>query len=74
VSALSAAPVSAIVLIGHGKGKANEMLRLTQYWERKHPDVARKVVGAIASDLEVLSPDQILSLVRGWFEEYREFI
>jgi hypothetical protein len=67
-------PASAIVLIGHGKGKANEMLRLTQYWERKHPDIAQKVVGAIDSDLEALSPDQILSLVRDWFEEYHEFI
>ena len=63
-----------IVLVGHGKGKANEMLKITQYWERKHPDVARKVVGAIDSDLEALSKDQVLALVRDWFEQYHEFL
>jgi len=64
---------TSIVLIGHGKSKANEMLHLTQYWERKHPEIARKVVGAIDSDLEALSQDQILSLLREWFEQYKEF-
>ena len=65
---------SSILLIGHGRGKANEMLHLTQYWERRHPDVAERVVGAIDSDLEALSEHQILALVREWFEEHREFL
>jgi len=59
-------PASAIVLVGHGKGKANEMLHLTQYWERKHPDIATKVVGAIDSDVESLTANEILALVREW--------
>jgi hypothetical protein len=63
-----------ILLVGHGKGKANEMLNLTQYWERKRPDIALKVVGAIDSDLESLTQDQVLALVRDWFEQNREFI
>lgn len=67
------AGASQIVLVGHGRGKADEMLRLTQYWERKHPDVAQKVVGAIDSDLEALTDNQILALVRDWFEQYHEF-
>ena len=64
----------AILLVGHGKGKANEMLNLAQYWERKRPDIAHKVVGAIDSDLESLTRDQVLALVRDWFEQNREFI
>ncbi len=64
---------STIVLIGHGKSKANEMLHLTQYWERKHPELAQKVLGALDSDLEALTQAQILSLVRDWYEEYKEF-
>ncbi len=68
------ASASSILLIGHGKGKANEMLRLTQYWERHHPDVAAKVVGAIDSDLEALTENQVLALARDWFDEYHEFI
>ena len=65
---------SHIVLIGHGKGKANEVLRFTQYLERKNPALAHKVVGAIDSDLEALSQDQVLALVRDWFDQYQEFI
>jgi len=61
-------------LVGHGKGNANEMLNLAQYWERKRPDVAHKVVGAIDSDPESLAQDQVLALVRDWFEQNREFI
>ncbi len=61
-------PATAIVLIGHGKGKANEMLHLTQYWERKHPDVAARVIGAIDSDLESLTENEILALVREYLE------
>ena len=60
--------------IGHGKGKANEMLNLEQFWERKRSDIAHKVVGAIDSDLESLTQDQVLALVRDWFEQNREFI
>jgi hypothetical protein len=52
------APASAIVLIGHGRGKANEMLHLTQYWDRKHPTVAEKVVGAIAGPLRLSRGDR----------------
>lgn len=63
-----------IVLVGHGKGKANEMLLLVQYLERKHPDVATKVVAAIESDVESLTENQVLALVRDWFDEYHEFI
>jgi hypothetical protein len=63
-----------ILLVGHGRGKANEMLKLIQYWERKHPEVARKVVGAVDSDLESLSDNEILALVHHWYEEHREFI
>jgi hypothetical protein len=61
-------------LVGHGKGTANEVLNLAQYWERKRPDIAHKVVRAIDSDPESLTQDQVLALVRDWFEQNREFI
>ncbi|MGA7836049.1 MAG: hypothetical protein WCA31_12645 [Acidimicrobiales bacterium] len=63
------ADASGIVLVGHGKGKANEMLRLAQYWERKHPDIGAKVNGAIDSNLDALSESQVLALVREWLDE-----
>ncbi len=63
------ADASAIVLVGHGKGKANEMLHLAQYWERRHPAIGAKVVGAIDSDLDALSQHEVLALVRDWLDE-----
>jgi len=63
-----------ILLVGHGHGKANEMLQLIQYWERKHPEVAHKVVGAVDSNLEALSDNEILALAREWYEENGDFI
>jgi len=68
------APSARILLVGHGRGKANEMLKLIQYWERKHPEVAQKVVGAVDSNLESLTDNEILALAREWYEEHREFI
>lgn len=62
-----------ILVIGHGKGKASHMLRLVQYWERKHPLIARKVVGSIDSDLPAMSENQILAASREWFDHFHEF-
>ena len=50
------------------------MLGLTQFLERKHPTTARKVIGAVDSDIEALTSNQILALVREWFARYRDFI
>ena len=55
-----------ILLIGHGKGKANSMLNLIQYLERKHSDLARRVVDSLDTDLENLSEGEILALAREW--------
>ncbi|MBW4030807.1 MAG: hypothetical protein HIU57_09100 [Acidobacteria bacterium] len=68
------APSTHILLVGHGRGKANAMLRLIQYWERKHPEVAHKVVGAVDSNLEALSDNEVLALAHEWYETNRDFI
>lgn len=72
--ATSIAPASEILLVGHGKGKADAMLELTQYLERKHPSIARNVVAAIDADVEALSANQVLALARDWFDRYHEFL
>jgi hypothetical protein len=59
-----------ILLIGHGKGKANSMVALVQFLERKHPAVALKVVDALDSNLDALSEPEILALAREWFERF----
>ena len=72
--ATQVAPAKEIILVGHGKGKADAVLGLTQFLERKHPTTARKVIGAVDSDIEALTSNQILALVREWFARYRDFI
>lgn len=61
---------SEILLLGHGVGKANAMLRFTQYMERHNPAVAKKVIGAIDADLNALTENQILAKARDWFDWY----
>src|SRR5664280_2300019 len=50
------------------------MRNLAQCWERQRPESAHKVFGAIDSDLESLTRNQVLALVRDWFGQNREFI
>ena len=64
------ASASEILLLGHGVGKANAMLRFTQYMERHNPAVAKKVIGAVDADLNALTDDQILAKARDWFDWY----
>lgn len=59
-----------ILLVGHGHGKANHMLRFTQYLERKHPEIAHAVVGAVDSDLDALTEAQLLAEARRWFRTF----
>lgn len=61
---------SEILLIGHGEGKANAVLRFVQYIERHNPEVARKVIGAMDVDLSAMTSNQILSITRRWFDQY----
>lgn len=58
-----------VLLLGHGKGKANSMLMLVQYLERKHPEVARKIVGAEDVNMDALTETQLLETARHWFAE-----
>ncbi len=64
----------AILLIGHGKGKANAMLGLIQFLERKHPDLAKKVISALDSDLTAMSEAQILKLAREWHDSHTDWL
>lgn len=58
-----------ILLIGHGHGKANEMLLMVQYLERHHPDIAARIVGAEDANLEALTDNQVLAMAKAWFAE-----
>ena len=68
------ATASEIILVGPGTGKADVMSNLARYRESTHPDVARKLIGAVDADLEALSKNQVLALVRDWWREHCEFV
>lgn len=70
VIANSVENASEILLIGHGAAKANAMLRFIQFVERHNPAVAKKIVGAIDSDLNAMTENQILALARNWSDQF----
>jgi len=60
---------SAILIIGHGKGKGAYHHLLQDYLSRKHPDISKKVLGFIDLDLSAMSDGQIAMHARQWFEK-----
>jgi hypothetical protein len=69
--AKAVAKASGILLLGHGKGKASSMLHFTQFLERKHPDLAKKVVDAVDTRLQEMTEPEILALARDWFSAHK---
>lgn len=59
-----------ILLMGHGKGKANAMLSFVQFLERKRPEVAKLVEGAVDHDLEAMTDGQVLAAAREWHDHH----
>jgi hypothetical protein len=64
-------PAADILVVGHGKGKSNAMIRLIQHLERHHSATAKRVVGAIDANLPAMTEPQILATARNWFEDHK---
>jgi len=60
-------PAGAILLLGHGMGKANASHHWVAYVERHHRDVAAKVVADVRVDIDHLETDQVLGLAQYYF-------
>jgi hypothetical protein len=65
--ALSSA--GAILLLGHGKGRANASHRWVAYVEHNRKDVAAKVVADVRIDIDHLDGAQVLRLAQYYFAE-----
>lgn len=59
-----------ILLIGHGHGKADHMRTFTRYVERKHPVVAKAIVGKVDCDVNAMTEPQLLAEARAWFRTF----
>lgn len=63
----------AVLLIGHGEGKASSGDKFIDYLLKKHPDFAGKVVENLNLNLVALSDAEISMNARQWFEKnYRK--
>jgi hypothetical protein len=61
------APAGAILLLGHGKGKANASHKWVAYVEEHDKDVAAKVVADVRVDIDHLDDKQVLRLAQHYF-------
>ena len=61
------APAGAILLLGHGTGKANASHRWVAYVEKHRKDVAAKVVADVRVDIDHLDDRQVLRLAQYYF-------
>ncbi|MFZ0994619.1 MAG: hypothetical protein WAO09_01370 [Candidatus Dormiibacterota bacterium] len=61
------APAGAILLLGHGSGKANATHHWVAYVEQHRKDVAAKVVADVRVDIDHLDDTQVLRLAQYYF-------
>jgi hypothetical protein len=63
------APAGAILLLGHGKGKANASHHWVAYVEKHRKDVAARVVADVRVDIDHLDDEQVLRIAQYYFAE-----
>ena len=62
------APAGAILVLGHGKGKANASHHWVAYVEKHNREVAAKVVADVRVDIDHLDDAQVLRLAQRYFD------
>ncbi|MGA8634580.1 MAG: hypothetical protein WB805_06965 [Candidatus Dormiibacterota bacterium] len=65
------APARAILLLGHGNGKANASHQWVAYAEKHRKDVAAKVIADVRADIDDLTGPQVIQLAHHYFAIYR---
>ena len=63
------APAGAILVFGHGNGKANASHHWVTYVEKHRPDVAAKLVADVRVDIDHIDEEQVLRLAQVYFGE-----
>jgi hypothetical protein len=69
------APAGAILVFGHGNGKANASHHWVSYVEHHRPDVAAKLIADVRVDIDHVDEQQVLRLAQIYFDEapHRDF-
>ena len=63
------APAGAILVLGHGNGKANASHHWVGYVEKHHHDVASKLIADVRIDIDHIDEEQVLRLAQAYFDE-----
>ncbi len=63
------APAAAILVLGHGGGKANASHHWVTYVEKHRPDIAAKLVADVRIDIDHIDDRQVLRLAQVYFAE-----
>src|ERR1700722_4756671 len=63
------APAGAILVFGHGYGRANASHHWVTYVEKHHKDVASKLVAEVRIDIDHIDERQVLRLAQTYFGE-----
>lgn len=58
----------AVLLLGHGKGKANASHLLVAYLEKHESDVAAKIVADVRVDIDDITDEQLYRLGQRYFD------
>lgn len=58
----------AVLLLGHGKGKANATHLLVAYLEKHESDVAAKIVAEVRVDIDDITDEQLYRLGQRYFD------
>lgn len=66
--ALALEHASSIVLLGHGKGKANATHRFLAYVEEHYSDLNTKILGEFRVDIDDLTDAQVLRIGQQFFD------
>lgn len=61
---------SEILILGHGNGKARGMVHFVMYLERMHPELAKKVVAALDTNILGMTHLEILTMAHDWFNSH----
>jgi len=68
--AATLAGANEVLLMGNGTGASRAMTHLEDYLTTHHPEIASKILGTLALDLEALTEGQLLQEARTFFQEF----
>lgn len=58
-----------ILVLGHGKGKANASHHWVSFVEKERPDVAAKIIADVRVDIDHLDDEQVLRYAQRYYDD-----